>query len=226
MADRDYERERREREERERREGREFGRESWEPRFGREWNREPWGESRREPWWETRRGHEWEEPVSRRETWERGREEYGREREPWGREFGREREPWEGRGREWGREHEPFRREWGTYGGGMGYGGFGAYTGGMGTYGERGRFAGRGPKNYQRSDDRIRDDINERLTQHPYIDATEIDVQVKSGEVTLTGTVENRESRRMAEDVAENVFGVKDVHNQIRVQQREVTIQK
>lgn len=217
MAERDYERERREREERKRREGREYGRESWEPRFGREWTREPWGESRRE-------------------TWERGREgfEYGREREPWGREFGREREPWETRGREWGREHEPFRREWherepwenrtrewGTYGGGLGYGGFGTYTGGMGTYGERGRFVGRGPKNYQRSDDRIRDDINERLTQHPYIDATEIDVQVKSGEVTLTGTVENRESRRMAEDVAENVFGVKDVHSQIRVQQRE-----
>lgn len=194
MAERDYERERREREERERSEGREYGRESWEPRFGREWNREPWGESRRE-------------------TWERGREglEYGREREPWGREFGREREPWETRGREWGREHEPFRREWherepwenrtrewGTYGGGLGYGGFGTYAGGMGTYGERGRFVGRGPKNYQRSDDRIRDDINERLTQHPYIDATEIDVQVKSGEVTLTGTVENRESRRMA----------------------------
>jgi osmotically-inducible protein OsmY len=88
----------------------------------------------------------------------------------------------------------------------------------MGQYGERGRFAGRGPKNWQRSDDRIREDINERLTDHPDIDASEIDVQVKNGEVTLTGAVDERYVKRLAEDVAENVTGVREVHNQLRVQ--------
>jgi len=104
---------------------------------------------------------------------------------------------------------------------GYGYGGGqSAYSGGLGTYGEQGRFAGRGPKGYTRSDDRIREDVCERLTQHPEIDAAEIEIQVKNGEVTLTGTVDRREEKRMAEDVAEAVSGVKDVHNQLRAQQQ------
>jgi osmotically-inducible protein OsmY len=84
-------------------------------------------------------------------------------------------------------------------------------------YGQRGQFSGRGPKGYRRSDDRIKEDINERLTQHPDIDAWEIEVQVSSGEVTLTGTVDDRQAKRRAEDVAEQVSGVKDVQNQIKV---------
>jgi hypothetical protein len=57
------------------------------------------------------------------------------------------------------------------------------------------------------------------LTQHPDVDATEIDVQVSNGEVTLTGTVDHRQAKRMAEDAAEGVSGVKEVHNQLRVKQ-------
>jgi len=98
---------------------------------------------------------------------------------------------------------------------GLGSEGWGNYGGGMGQY--YGRHAGRGPKGYQRSDERIREEINERLTQHPDIDATEIEVVVQGGDVTLTGTVDHRHSKRLAEDVAEGVSGVKDVHNQIRV---------
>jgi hypothetical protein len=114
-----------------------------------------------------------------------------------------------------------FGTTWGGQGGGESYAGWGAgsgLTGGMGSYGEQGRFAGRGPKGYQRSDDRIREDVCERLTHHPEIDAGEIEIQVRSGEVTLTGTVNRREEKRMAEDVAESVSGVKDVHNQLRAQ--------
>ncbi len=113
-----------------------------------------------------------------------------------------------------------FGTNWGGSGTG-GYGGWGGtsgYSGGMGSYGEQGRYAGRGPKGYQRSDERIREDVCERLAQHPEIDAGEIEIQVKSGEVTLTGTVNRREEKRMAEDVAESVSGAKDVHNQLRVQ--------
>ncbi|HEX6178217.1 MAG TPA: RNA-binding protein, partial [Thermoanaerobaculia bacterium] len=39
-------------------------------------------------------------------------------------------------------------------------------------------FRGRGPKNYQRSDDRIREEVCERLTWADDVDATEIDVNV------------------------------------------------
>lgn len=101
----------------------------------------------------------------------------------------------------------------GSYGGGPG-----SYTGGLGqgTSGQQGRHAGRGPKNWRRSDDRIREDINERLTDHPHIDASEIEIQVKDGEVTLTGHVEDRRTKRMVEDVAEGVSGVKEVHNNLR----------
>ena len=77
--------------------------------------------------------------------------------------------------------------------------------------------AGRGPKGYRRSDERIEEEINEQLTRHHDIDATEIEVRVKGGEVTLTGTVDDRHAKRMAEDVAEQVFGVTEVHNQIRL---------
>jgi HSP20 family molecular chaperone IbpA len=85
-------------------------------------------------------------------------------------------------------------------------------------YGARGRFAGRGPKNWRRSDERIREDVNERLTEHPDVDATDIEVEVKNGEVTLTGRVDDRASKRIAEYISESVSGVKDVHNQLRIE--------
>jgi len=49
------------------------------------------------------------------------------------------------------------------------------------------------------------------------IDATEIEVDVKGSEVTLNGTVDNRQSKRKAEDVAESVSGVTHVQNNLRV---------
>jgi osmotically-inducible protein OsmY len=80
-----------------------------------------------------------------------------------------------------------------------------------------GRFYGRGPKGYQRSDDRIREDVSEELFRNPEIDASEIEIQAQKGEVTLTGKVEDRHQKRLAEDIAERVSGVKDVHNQLKV---------
>jgi len=35
--------------------------------------------------------------------------------------------------------------------------------------------------------------------------------------VTLSGTVDERRDKRLLEDLAEDVPGVKDIHNQIRV---------
>ncbi|MES2034378.1 MAG: BON domain-containing protein [Pseudomonadota bacterium] len=80
-----------------------------------------------------------------------------------------------------------------------------------------GEHKGRGPKGYRRSDDRIREDINDRLTDDGRLDATHVDVQVIEGEVTLTGTVDSREAKRRAEDIAERVTGVGDVQNNLRI---------
>jgi osmotically-inducible protein OsmY len=76
---------------------------------------------------------------------------------------------------------------------------------------------GRGPRNYKRSDERIREDVCECLTQDPQLDASSIEVTVSEGEVTLTGTIFERNDKRRAEDLAENVAGVKDVRNNLRV---------
>ena len=78
---------------------------------------------------------------------------------------------------------------------------------------------GRGPKGYRRSDERIKEDVNDRLSDDYYLDASEVEVTVTNTEVTLTGTVNNREDKRRAEDLAESVSGVTNVENRLRVKQ-------
>jgi osmotically-inducible protein OsmY len=78
---------------------------------------------------------------------------------------------------------------------------------------------GKGPKNYNRSDERIKEDINDRLSDDPWVDASDIEVTVNNGEVTLMGTVNERSAKRRAEDLAEAVSGVKNVENRLRVGQ-------
>jgi len=74
-------------------------------------------------------------------------------------------------------------------------------------------------QNYQRSDERIREDVCDRLNDHPGIDSSTIAVTVSNGEVTLEGTVDDRREKRLAEDTAEAVSGVKDVQNRLRLAQ-------
>jgi osmotically-inducible protein OsmY len=78
-------------------------------------------------------------------------------------------------------------------------------------------FRGRGPKGYRRSDERIRESVCEYLTEDPRLDASDIEVQVKDGEVTLTGFVQNRRAKWYAEDLAEACSGGAEVHNRLRV---------
>ncbi|HRO61082.1 MAG TPA: BON domain-containing protein, partial [Burkholderiaceae bacterium] len=80
-----------------------------------------------------------------------------------------------------------------------------------------GRHRGRGPRGYSRSDERIREDVNDRLTDDPFVDASGIDVKVADSEVTLEGSVEHRSDKRRAEDIAEQVSGVRHVQNNLRV---------
>jgi hypothetical protein len=82
-----------------------------------------------------------------------------------------------------------------------------------------GPYTGRGPQGYQRSDERIKEDVCERLTQHGQIDASNIEIDVENGEVILRGSVDQRHAKRMAEDAAESVSGVRDVRNELRVKQ-------
>ena len=108
---------------------------------------------------------------------------------------------------------------------GQGFGGFGysnvdessdrAFGTGRGAAGAR-DFRGRGPRNYQRSDERIREDVCERLTHHRDIDATDIDIGVRGGVVTLSGQVEDKHAKRLAEDIAEEVMGVTEVQNELK----------
>ena len=81
----------------------------------------------------------------------------------------------------------------------------------------RGRFTGKGPKGYQRSDERVHEDVSEELSQHGEIDASDIQVRVSKCEVTLDGEVETREQKRLAEDIVEACPGVREVHNNLHV---------
>jgi hypothetical protein len=171
----------------------------------------------------TRRGPDFDREDFDREDFDRDYGQdfgsaYGYERRDFGRNYARpySARDWRGYARDYGRDdfryeaNEPFTRDWD-------YAGYGLRADtGPGRY-RRGRHAGRGPKGYRRSDDRIREDVNDLLTADPNIDATEIEVRVANGVVTLTGLVEDRSAKRLAEDLAEDVMGVDDVSNQLKV---------
>ncbi len=78
-------------------------------------------------------------------------------------------------------------------------------------------FRGVGPKNYRRSDERIFEEVCEILMGHPFIDASNIAVRVMDGVVYLTGGVESRETKRLAEDVVDDLAGVKDIRNELLI---------
>lgn len=103
--------------------------------------------------------------------------------------------------------------------------GAGGYSDSMsqqgGSHQAQGGHRGRGPKGYKRSDERIKDDVCEKLTDHHEIDASNIEVDVSSGEVTLNGTVGDRYQRRAAEDCVEQVSGVSHVQNNLRVKEQD-----
>jgi hypothetical protein len=79
-----------------------------------------------------------------------------------------------------------------------------------------GPHVGRGPRDYQRTDERVRDDVCQWMSDDARLDAREIAVSVRDGDVTLEGDVENRAARRLAEDIAAAVPGVRDVFNRLQ----------
>lgn len=86
-----------------------------------------------------------------------------------------------------------------------------------GSYASGGQHRGKGPKGYTRSDDRIKEDVSDALMEDAELDASDIEVTVKKGEVTLQGQVGNRQDKRRAEECAEMCAGVVDVQNNIKI---------
>jgi hypothetical protein len=85
------------------------------------------------------------------------------------------------------------------------------------SQGER-SFRGRGPKGYERSDERTKEMVCEMLTDAPHIDASNITVEVKNKEVTLTGSVKDRRAKYAVEELIEQRTGVNEIHNLLRVE--------
>jgi hypothetical protein len=92
---------------------------------------------------------------------------------------------------------------------------------GLKEAGYRSTWRGKGPKGYVRSDDRIREDVCDYLTDDPFLDPSDIEVHVRDGEVTLNGTVSSRADKHYAEDVAEQAAGVHHLQNNLRVREQE-----
>lgn len=128
----------------------------------------------------------------------------------------------------------PWSEEAGAYQQGRGYGAFtdddeaGVSYRAPGTLGIRhgndvvtsplpSKLEGRGPRNYFRSDTRIREQVCDALTDHDGVDATDIEVAVQDAHVTLTGSVPEREMKRTAEAAVEACRGVQEVSNLLRV---------
>lgn len=85
----------------------------------------------------------------------------------------------------------------------------------LGTH--RGEHYGKGPRNWNRSDKNIRNDVCEALYFHPEIDASEIEVKVQDGIVILSGAVRSRGVKKLIENCAESVSGVRDIRNEIQL---------
>ncbi len=116
----------------------------------------------------------------------------------------------------------------GDYGRSLGYGSYdeanrsphehggdgGRYVGGSAS--PQQQQPGRAPRGYARSDERVKEDLIQRIV-HEGMDASELEVEVQNGEVTLSGSVQDRQLRLRLEHLADGVNGVNDVHNNIRV---------
>jgi osmotically-inducible protein OsmY len=80
-----------------------------------------------------------------------------------------------------------------------------------------GSHTGQGPQFRRRADDKIHEEIWELLTNNADLDASEIELHVESGEVTLTGNVDSRDAKWLTEDLVTSVTGVREVNNRLKV---------
>jgi hypothetical protein len=76
----------------------------------------------------------------------------------------------------------------------------------------------RSPQGRRRSDEALAQDIHEILTEDPELDATDIEVEVVGGAVTLSGIVYSSDAKLLAEELVETLPGVREVHNRLRIE--------
>ena len=74
---------------------------------------------------------------------------------------------------------------------------------------------GHGPKNYRRSDERIREEVCELLTRLDGVDARYIDVVVEGGAVTLVGSVASHTMKVIALEAVAATHGVTHVNDRL-----------
>jgi len=67
------------------------------------------------------------------------------------------------------------------------------------------------------SNQRIYDEAREGIVRHDHADASDINVRVERGEVTLEGTVPSDREKRMAEEDVQSLPGIQNVHNRLQV---------
>src|SRR5438874_4013119 len=72
------------------------------------------------------------------------------------------------------------------------------------------------PPRYRRPDERILDDVWHRISLAA-LDPQDVEIEVNGGVVTLSGRVSTRVEKRVIEDIADSVFGVREVHNHLRL---------
>jgi osmotically-inducible protein OsmY len=98
-----------------------------------------------------------------------------------------------------------------------GYGSGYSQTGSRGDLSSQRGFSGKGPKGYARSDERLKEDICERLTDDYSVDASDIDIAVRNGTVTLSGSVDERWMKHHVEDLVDRCSGVQEIENRLTV---------
>jgi len=214
-------------------------------RFGNEqWGRGQWGSGESgQPYGQGRAqwgGREYDQSYGQgRGQWAGSEydQSYGQGRGQWGRgeygpQFGQGRAQW-GRG-QWGERQGSADEGWGSRRFGQQEGRFGQQEGGPDMGDQLSQFGGamagrvrrmfRSPKGYKRSDDRIREDICDQLSQEAQLDPGDIEVSVSNGEVTLSGTVPERYMKWQAEQLIDNVSGVNEIHNQLRIKRQDMSM--
>ena len=70
----------------------------------------------------------------------------------------------------------------------------------------------------RRPDETLAGELREILTKDPELDATEIEVQVEGGAVTLSGIVDSSDAKLLAEELTESFPGVREVHNRLVIE--------
>ncbi len=78
-------------------------------------------------------------------------------------------------------------------------------------------YYGFGPKGYKRSDQKLKDEASLLLNQDPILDSSNINIEVFNNVIYLRGFVDSRKDKKRAELLIEDIFGIEDIQNQLKI---------